>query len=158
MTLSNALHSVWQSLGLSMLLQMALFHFFLWLSKIPLLPQETNKKFAYISLITVVISHIMVLTPDFSSVNTLRLTGSIRRKHLKDNFGADRDHTNLSSLITHDKLHYRSCSFKLLHDVCMCEFQTRCLTTLGRIHIFTSLYLPTMFTLCKSKVIRNRIY
>ena len=141
-----------------MLLQMALFHFFLWLSKIPLLPQETNKKFAYISLITVVISHIMVLTPDFSSVNTLRLTGSIRRKHLKDNFGADRDHTNLSSLITHDKLHYRSCSFKPLHDVCMCEFQTRCLTTLGRIHIFTSLYLPTMFTLCKSKVIRNRIY
>ena len=132
--------------------------FFLWLSKIPLLPQETNKKFAYISLITVVISHIMVLTPDFSSVNTFRLTGSIRRKHLKDNSGADRDHTNLSSLITHDKLHYTSCSFKPPHDVCMCEFQTRCLTTLGRSHIFTSLYLPTMFTWCKSKVIINRIY
>ena len=132
--------------------------FFLWLSKIPLLPQETNKKFAYISLITVVISHIMVLTPDFSSVNTFRLTGSIRRKHLKDNSGADRDHTNLSSLITHDTLHYRSGSFNPPHDACMGEFQTRCLTPLGGIHIFTSLYLPTMFTWYESKVIINHIY
>ena len=35
-SLSDLLHSVWQTLGPSMLLQMALFHSFLWLSNIPL--------------------------------------------------------------------------------------------------------------------------
>ena len=35
-SLSNLLHSVCQSLGLSMLLQMALLHSFKWLSDIPL--------------------------------------------------------------------------------------------------------------------------
>ena len=35
LSLSNWLHSVWQCLGPSMLLQMALFHSFLWLSNIP---------------------------------------------------------------------------------------------------------------------------
>ena len=36
LSLSDLLHSAWQSLGLSMLLQMALFRSFLWLSNIPL--------------------------------------------------------------------------------------------------------------------------
>ena len=36
LALSDLLHSVWQSLGPSMLLQMALFHSFLWLSNIPI--------------------------------------------------------------------------------------------------------------------------
>ena len=36
LSLSNLLHLVWSSLGPSMLLQMALFHSFLWLSHIPL--------------------------------------------------------------------------------------------------------------------------
>ena len=35
-SLSHLLHSVWESLDLCMLLQMALFHSFLWLSNIPL--------------------------------------------------------------------------------------------------------------------------
>ena len=35
-SLSDLLHSAWQSLGPSMLLQMALFHSLLWLSRIPL--------------------------------------------------------------------------------------------------------------------------
>ena len=36
LSLSDFLHLVWQSLVLSMLLQMALFHYFLWLSKVSL--------------------------------------------------------------------------------------------------------------------------
>ena len=36
LSLSDLLHSVWQSLGPSMLLQIASFHFFIWLSNNPL--------------------------------------------------------------------------------------------------------------------------
>ena len=111
----------------------------------------------YISLITIVTSHITVLALcDFFSVNYE--TGSIRRGHLKENSRANKNHINLSSLITHDKLHYRSRSFNPPHGVCMREFQIRVLTTPGRIHIFISLYLPTTSTLYKSRVITNLIY
>ena len=42
LSLSDSFHFVWQSLGLTMLLQKALFHSFLWPSNIPLYAYTTD--------------------------------------------------------------------------------------------------------------------
>ena len=50
LSLSNLLHLVWESLGATMLLQMALFHSFLWLSSILLCVCTTDSFFIHSSV------------------------------------------------------------------------------------------------------------
>ena len=73
LSLSNLLHLVWSSLGPSMLLQMALFHSFLWLSHIPLYICTTSSLSVHQDRLFFLKMEKRFLSDDFSSLFSIVL-------------------------------------------------------------------------------------